>query len=134
MLRQKCAVHLHEIGSSVRRHSVNSRNKAISPLGKRLDETRFVGTVPESFAQSVDGFVQPTIEVTEGALRPQLLSEFFPGNSLAGMLQQQHERLKRLVLQFYLRAPPPQLAGPSVDVEHSKTNPRHQPSFRGEAV
>src|SRR5437867_6044859 len=134
MLRLRRAVHLHKIGSSVHDHHVNSRNKAISPLGKRLDETRFVGAVPESFAQSVDGFVQPAIEVTEGALRPQLLSEFFPCNNLTGMLQQQYERLKRLALQFYFRALPPQLAGPSVDVEDSKTNPRHSSSFRGEAV
>src|ERR1700720_921231 len=89
----------------------NRGNESITTMWKGLDEARLVSVVPQSIAQSVDGFVEAAFEVDEGVVWPQSLCEFFPGHHFARALQQRHQHLKGLFLQLDLRALAAQLAG-----------------------
>jgi hypothetical protein len=91
-------------------------------LGQGLDETRLLGVVPQSCAKFVNGFIKTALEVDKSVFRPQSFVEFFPRHHLAGTLQQQHERLKRLFLQIDLGALPAQLAGSSINLEEPETD------------
>ena len=59
------------------------------------------------------------VEIDE-RVRPELLSQFFPGHHFARMLQQNGQNLKRLAAQFELHASPAQFAGTKVNLEVSE--------------
>lgn len=52
-----------------------------------FDETRIVGRIAQSFAQLVDRGIQTIVEINEGILRPDLLTQFFTRDHFAGMPQ-----------------------------------------------
>ena len=83
---------------------VHGRNEPVAAARDRLDKPRRFGRVAERFAQPVDHGVQPVIEIYEGVLRPESMSQFFAGDEFTRAFDQQCEGLKWLFLQVDARA------------------------------
>ena len=54
--------------------------------------------VAEGHAQLADGGVEADIEINEGIGWPECTVQFFPGDEVSGMLEQQREDAARLLL------------------------------------
>jgi hypothetical protein len=85
-------------------------NESIPPLRQSLDEPGIVGVVIQGFAQAVDRFVEPTVEIDDDIGGPKPLLEFFARQDLAWPLDQRHQGLIGLLLQFDPHAVLAQLA------------------------
>jgi hypothetical protein len=99
------------------RISVHRNHKSISSLGQRFDKPWRFRIVPESFADSVDGFVNSPVEIDHDIARPQAFLQFFPRDDLTRTLNQRRQGLKGLLLQLYFDAALTQLAGSQIDLE-----------------
>jgi hypothetical protein len=80
----------------------DSSDEAVPALREGFDETRPFSVVSQSFPESINSFVETAIEVNERVTGPQSFCKLFPCHNLAGVLQQQNEHLKGLLLQLYL--------------------------------
>ena len=58
-------------------------------MRESLDQTWFLGFIPQGMAESVYGFVQAALKVDEGVIGPEFIGQFFPRHYLAGAFQQQ---------------------------------------------
>ena len=76
------------------RHHRNQ--KSISPTRESFDEPGIIGIVPQRFAQSVDRFIQPLLEIDERILRPELIVQFLAGDDLTRLLKKSRKDLERL--------------------------------------
>jgi hypothetical protein len=77
------------------------RNKTIARARNSFDETRIISVVIEGSAKFLQNHIEAAIEIHEGAVRPEIISQKFTGNNLARMLQKQQQNAKRLVLYLY---------------------------------
>ena len=59
-------------------------DEAIASAGQGLHKSGIAGIVAERFADAIDGRVYSVFEVDEGSVRPQLASDLFAGEQLAG--------------------------------------------------
>jgi len=75
-------------------------DEAVTTPGNGFNVAGFVGRIREHIAQLLHGAVQAGIEIDEGVRGPEPLMEFFAGNDIAGMLQQQRQYLEGLILKF----------------------------------
>ncbi len=73
-------------------------------------------------AQFIDGGVKTVVKIDKGIGRPKLLTQFLPRYYLAGLLQQQHQNLKRLVLELDLPPVLVQFTSSKIDFEAPKTD------------
>jgi hypothetical protein len=99
-------------------------NESITTLRQRLDEPGIVSVVIQDFAQAVDRFVEPAIEVDHDIRGPKALLEFFACQDLARALEQRHQGLKGLLLKFDPHTQPTQLTGRQVNLEDPKADRR----------
>ena len=83
---------------------VDGRNEPVAAARDGFDKPRRVGRVPESVTQPLDNDVQTVLKIDEGVFWPEPLSQLLTSDELAGVLEQQCERLKRLLLQVDARA------------------------------
>ena len=88
--------------------------------GKGLDEAGGLSGVVERVPQPAHRGIEALLEVDESIGRPQPLPQLVARHHLAGMLQEQEENLKRLLLEADPGALPPQLSGPNVHIEHAE--------------
>src|SRR5205809_6366041 len=72
--------------------------KPVSAFGQCLDEPRPRDTVAEKFAESVDGLVDPTVEVDVSIWRLNGIAQFFSGDHIAARRDDQRQHVKRLPL------------------------------------
>lgn len=100
------------------------RQKSIPSLRQCLDEPGIIGVVAQGFAQAVDRLVESPVEINESAGRPKPLLKLFACQNLAGVLNQRHQRLKGLLLQFDPYALLAQLTGGKVNLEDPKADRR----------
>jgi hypothetical protein len=101
---------------------LDSTDKPISPLGKRFDQARGFGIVPERFAQFLHRVIQALIEVDEGVGGPDSPLQLFAGHNVTGALKQCAQELERLNLQFDPEAVAMQFARPEPDFEITEAN------------
>ena len=99
---------------------LHGRYEAVTPPWQGLDEARRLCRVPESASDLRHTEVEPALEVNEGPVSPDQLSEFVPGDNLARPGGQHREHTGRLGLQLDLHTIPPQLPGCRVEVEDAE--------------
>jgi hypothetical protein len=103
------------------------RHKAIATPGKGFNEAGILGRITDSFAEALDGVVQPGFEVDERVGRPEALPEFLSRYDLTGIFQQDLENLEGLFLELEPDAPLAQLSRAQVCLERTKAYPpRHR--------
>jgi hypothetical protein len=62
--------------------------ETVSAARQRLDVNGLLCGVGQRVTKFVDGLVEAVLKVDERFLRPQTMLDFFPGNNLAGALQE----------------------------------------------
>ena len=84
------------------RHPIRSYrgDKTVAMTGHRFNEAGVIGVVIEGDPKLLQSNVQASVEVNESTFRPKLLPQFLTRDDFFGMLQQQQEHSKRLVLNF----------------------------------
>ena len=98
-------------------------DKAVPVPGQRFDEARRRRVIPQSLAQSFDGTVDAVLEINEGILRPELLSDLFAGHQLARTLQQHGQDLEGLTVQLDLQSVLAQFSCTEIDFEDTEMYP-----------
>ncbi len=68
---------------------LNREDKAVAELGDRLDITGIRGRIAQDAAQFLDCGVQAVFEIYKCVRGPELLTELFAGDNLAGAFDQQ---------------------------------------------
>jgi hypothetical protein len=106
-------------GSDLRFHG---SYESVPTLRQRLNEPWVLGVVAQGFANSIDGFVESSVEVADRVRGPKPLLEFFPGHHFARALDQCGQSLKGLLLQPDLQTPFAQLARTWIHFEVLKAN------------
>ena len=76
-------------------------DEPITTTRHRLDEPRLVGIVAERSAQALDGGVQAVLEVDEGAVRPETMTQLVARDDFARALEHEPENLERLILKAH---------------------------------
>src|SRR5438552_2270054 len=92
--------------------------KAIAAASHGFHKARTFRRVAESFADFVDRFVEPMIEVDEGVRGPEPFLKILASNNFAGIQHKHREDLKRLFLKPDALAVLAQFAGPEVHLEN----------------
>jgi hypothetical protein len=72
------------------------RNEPVSQPGDRLNESRRIGVVAQSFPQSIDAVVENMFEIHIGVIWPETLAENRPSDDFSRMLKQESEHLGRV--------------------------------------
>jgi hypothetical protein len=89
-------------------------NESIPSPRQRLDESRQLRGVLQSFPQPLHGLIKAMLEIHKRAGGPQSLDQLFAGYQVARALQEQREHQKWLLLQvrffaIFLEFPGPQI-------------------------
>lgn len=84
------------MGIAVSRDRFNRSHEPVAATGKRFDEARIVGCVPEGLAKTVHSGVDAVLIVNEGSIGPERAGDFFAGQQFPFAVQEQAEDLKRL--------------------------------------
>ncbi len=102
--------------------TINRCNEAIPSSSDCLNEDgRFRGFA-ESVPQPLDGRIQAVIEVDEGVCRPELATQFLPGNQFSRSFKQRCQHLKGLFLELYLLSPLAQFPCVEIHLERTETD------------
>ena len=104
-------------GARCRRGIRHGPEEAVAVLGQRFDEARLRSGIAERLAQPSDDGVQVVLEIDEDVLGPEPALEILARDHLAGVFDQQHQHLERLVAQPDAQAPFEEPASLHVDVE-----------------
>src|SRR5262249_2216010 len=101
--------------------SHDGADESIPAPRQGLDEARIFRRVSQRLTDLVDGGVQIVIDVNE-RVRPQALSQLFPRDNGARLLQQNCQHLERLASQFQSHSRLAQFLRLKVNLNRSKAN------------
>src|SRR5205085_9084141 len=96
-------------------------DEPVSASRKRLNVARFFGRVAQCCSKASDGIVQAVIEIHEGVGRPDLRSQFFACDQLAGTLEQHRKNEQWLPLKSLPYAAFAELKRAGVQLKNVKT-------------
>jgi len=96
-------------------------NETVAASRECFDVDGLFGGIGERLAEFVDGFVEAVFEVDESFLRPKAPLNLFPGDYMAGALEEHDEDFERLSGKADLGRAFSQLAGRGVHEERAET-------------
>ena len=102
----------------------NGRDKTITTASQGFNEARIVGGVAEGLSDFVDGRAEGVLEVDDRVFAPDTELKIFPGDDLAGVLEEHREHLEGLALNFDSLASLPQLSGLQISLKETEKDPR----------
>src|SRR6266446_4195607 len=110
-------------------------NKPIAAPGECLNKSGRFGRVAQSLPKPLNSVVETMVKIDKGVGGPDSLLQFFAGDDLTRLFQQDLQNLKRLFLELELDPFLTQFSGPKVYFEDTEANPRlqmieHSPSLR----
>ena len=106
----------------------NGGYEAVTAAGEGFDEAGAGGGVAEGLAQAVDGGVDAVLGVDESAVGPKVAGDLVAGEQLAGVIEEQAEKLEGLDVETDADALTAELAGGGVDIEDAEAI---TPDWRG---
>jgi hypothetical protein len=96
-------------------------NEAVTPTWQCLDEPRRRRLVAKCCADLTDAGIDGRIELDECSLRPQHLADVVASDQRASAIREQLKELNRLRRQMKTASRTAELAGPSLELEHSES-------------
>jgi hypothetical protein len=87
-----------------------------------LHEARDLGVIAERDTEPADGSVQTVLEIDEGSMRPEPLTEFLPPDELARPLEQRQQNAQRLFLQRNAESALAELAAGDLQLERAESD------------
>ena len=104
-------------GRAVAASTRHAPDEPIPAARNGLDERRLVGIVTERGAQPLDRRIEAVLEIDEGPLGPQTLTQLLPRDDFARLLEHEPQDLERLFLQAHAHTAAAQLARAHIQLE-----------------
>src|SRR6185436_5536221 len=101
---------------------VDSSDEPVAAPRHRLYVARFIRRFPECLPQLLDGGVDAVVELDDGVVGPELLSNLFAQHYLAGIFQKHEQDLEGLLVKPDLQAMLAELRGSNVQLNRPKAD------------